>query len=180
MTKFHHPVNSLWVKIKDPCSSWEVVLTQILMFGASCGLVIQLSLALCNLMDCSPPGSSVHLQVRILQVRILEWVTIPFSRGSSWPRDWTWISCNVGRFCTIWVCEKVPVCEKAHPTLCCKRLGLWGDTVMATDRWTMTSGVGAPGRQYSLKRKKFRGAKWKIFAFRLCQPKSIGPNSFLW
>ena len=134
----------------------------------------------CDTMDCSPPGSSVHLQVRILQVRILEWVTIPFSRGSSWPRDWTWISCNVGRFFTIWVCEKVPVCEKAHPTLCCKQLGLWGDTVMATDRWTMTSGVGAPGRQYSLKRKKFRGAKWKIFAFRLCQHKSIGPNSFLW
>ena len=37
-------------------------------------------------MDCSPWGSSVH---GILQVRILEWVTIPFSRESSWPRDWT-------------------------------------------------------------------------------------------
>ena len=36
---------------------------------------------------CSPPGSSVH---GILQVRIQEWVTIPFSRGSSRPRDWTW------------------------------------------------------------------------------------------
>ena len=44
---------------------------------------------LCNLMDCSPPGSSVH---GILQARILEWVVIPFSRGSSWPRDWTPIS----------------------------------------------------------------------------------------
>ena len=38
-------------------------------------------------MDCSPPGSSVH---GILQVRILEWVAIPFSRGSSPPRDPTW------------------------------------------------------------------------------------------
>ena len=37
-------------------------------------------------MDCSPPGSSVH---GILQARILEWVAIPFSRGSSWPRDRT-------------------------------------------------------------------------------------------
>ena len=37
---------------------------------------------------CSPPGSSVH---GILQARILEWVGIPFSRGSSWPRDRTWI-----------------------------------------------------------------------------------------
>ena len=42
---------------------------------------------LCDLMDCSPPGSSVH---GILQARILEWVAMPFSRGSSWPRDQTW------------------------------------------------------------------------------------------
>ena len=36
--------------------------------------------------DCSPPGSSVR---GILQARVLEWVSISFSRGSSWPRDWT-------------------------------------------------------------------------------------------
>ena len=41
-------------------------------------------------MDCSPPGSSVH---RILQARILEWVIMLYSRGSSWPRDWTHVSC---------------------------------------------------------------------------------------
>ena len=41
-------------------------------------------------MDCSPPISSVH---GILQARILEWVAISFSRGSSLPRDWTHISC---------------------------------------------------------------------------------------
>ena len=46
--------------------------------------------ALCNLMNCSLPGSSVH---RILQGRILEWVAIPFSRGSSRPRGQTHISC---------------------------------------------------------------------------------------
>ena len=40
--------------------------------------------ALCNPMDCSPPGSSVH---GILQVRILEWVAVPSSRASSRPRD---------------------------------------------------------------------------------------------
>ena len=45
---------------------------------------------LCNPMDCSPPGSSVH---RIFQARILEWVAISFFRGSSWPRDWTLVSC---------------------------------------------------------------------------------------
>ena len=52
-------------------------------------LVVQSWPTLCNPMDCSPPGSSVH---GILQVRILEWVFIHFSRGSSRPRDWTLIS----------------------------------------------------------------------------------------
>ena len=46
-------------------------------------------LTLCDPMNCSPPGSSVN---RILQARILEWVAIPFSRGSSWLRDRTHIS----------------------------------------------------------------------------------------
>ena len=49
-------------------------------------------------MDCSPPGSSAH---GILQARILEWVAFPFSRGSSWPRDRTWVSRIAGRFLTI-------------------------------------------------------------------------------
>ena len=46
-------------------------------------------LTLCNPMNCSPPGSSVH---GILQARPLEWVAMPSSRGSSWPRDRTHIS----------------------------------------------------------------------------------------
>ena len=50
----------------------------------------QLCLTLWDPMDYSPPGSSVH---RIFQSRILEWVAIPFSRGSSGPRDQTHISC---------------------------------------------------------------------------------------
>jgi len=45
---------------------------------------------LCDLMDCSPPGSSVH---GILQARVLEWVAMPSSRGSSRPRDRTHVSC---------------------------------------------------------------------------------------
>ena len=49
-------------------------------------LVAQLCPTLCNPMDCSLPGSSVH---GILQAGILEWVAIPFSRGSSQPRDRT-------------------------------------------------------------------------------------------
>ena len=46
--------------------------------------------SVCDPMDCSPPGSSVH---GILQARILEWVTMPSSRGSSQPRDQTCVSC---------------------------------------------------------------------------------------
>ena len=54
-------------------------------------------------MDCSPSGSSVH---GILQVRILEWVAIPFTKGSSWPMNQTQISCTAGRFFTIWATRK--------------------------------------------------------------------------
>ena len=61
-------------------------------------LVTQLCLTLCDRIDCSPPVSSVH---GILQVRILEWVAMLFSRRPSWPRDWTRVSHNAGRFFTI-------------------------------------------------------------------------------
>ena len=54
---------------------------------------------LCDTMDYNLPGSSVQ---GILHVRILEWVAIPFSRGSSQPRDQTQVSCIAGRFFTIW------------------------------------------------------------------------------
>ena len=50
-------------------------------------------------MDCSPPGSSIH---RIFLARALEWVASPFSRGSSQPRDPTWVSCIAGGFFTNW------------------------------------------------------------------------------
>ena len=57
-------------------------------------LITQSCPALCDPMDCSPPGSSVG---GILQARILEWVAISFSRGSSQPRARTWVSCIAGR-----------------------------------------------------------------------------------
>ena len=60
-----------------------------------CVLVAQSCPTLCDPVDCNPPGSSVH---EIFQARILEWVAISFSRGSSQPRDWTWVSCTAGRF----------------------------------------------------------------------------------
>ena len=51
----------------------------------------------CDRMDCSPPGSSVH---GISQASLLVCVAISFSRGSSWPRDRTWITCTAGKFFT--------------------------------------------------------------------------------
>ena len=62
----------------------------------ACAQLLQSCPVLCGPVDCSPPGSSVH---EILQARMLKWVAMPFSRGSSRPRDQihvSWISC-IGR-----------------------------------------------------------------------------------
>ena len=60
-------------------------------------LVAQLCLTLGDLMDCSVPGSFVH---GILWTRILQCVAMPASRGYSWTKDWTRVSCVAGRFFT--------------------------------------------------------------------------------
>ena len=65
--------------------------------------VAQLCPTLCNPMDRSPPGSSVH---RILQARVLEWVAISSSRGYSLPRDWTRVSRSAVRHFTVWATRK--------------------------------------------------------------------------
>ena len=57
---------------------------------------------LCDPVDCSPPGSSIH---GILQARILEWVAISFSRGSSHPRDRTQVSRIAGRRFNLWAAK---------------------------------------------------------------------------
>ena len=76
-------------------------------------LVTQSFPTLCNPMDWSSPGSSVH---GILQARILEWRAIPFFRGSSWPRDLTQVSCTAGRFYTLWATREAlwVLCRVAH------------------------------------------------------------------
>ena len=72
---------------------------------------------LCDPMDCSPPGSSVH---GILQARVLEGVAISFSRGSSQPRDRTRVSCIPGRRFTLCAARealgapKNKVCHSLH------------------------------------------------------------------
>ena len=66
---------------------------------------------LCDPINYSPPESSVH---GILQATILEWIAIPFSRGSSQPRDQTWVSCIAGRFFTIWATKEVHTQTHTH------------------------------------------------------------------
>ena len=64
-----------------------------------CCLASKLCPTLCNAVDCSLPGSSVH---GIFQARILEWVAISFSMGISQPRNWTQVSCIADRCFTDW------------------------------------------------------------------------------
>ena len=71
-----------------------------------CVLVAQLRLTLCNPMNYSPSGSSVH---EILRARILERVAVPSSRGSSPPRDQTQFSCTAGGFFIIWATREAQV-----------------------------------------------------------------------
>ena len=68
--------------------------------------VSQSCLTLFESMDWSLSGSSVH---GILQARILEWVAYPFSRGSSWLRNGTKVSCITGRFLTSWATREAPI-----------------------------------------------------------------------
>ena len=59
---------------------------------------------LCDPMDCSLPGSSIH---GIFQATVLEWIAISFYRGSFQPRDWTLVSRIVDRRFTIWATREV-------------------------------------------------------------------------
>ena len=78
-------------------------------------LAAQSCQTLCDPMDCSPPGSSVHV---VLQERILEWVAMSSSRTSSPPRDWTQVSCLAGRFFIVWATrEDLPIGDTQSPAL---------------------------------------------------------------
>ena len=87
-----------------------------------CAKSFQLCLTLCNPMDCSSLGSSVH---EISQAKILEWVAMPSSRGPFWPRAWTHfpcISCTAHRFFTSEppgnLCKICVLVTQSCPTLC--------------------------------------------------------------
>ena len=78
------------VKMLDTCSFFLGTFYKL--------LVAQSCPTLCDPVDFSPPGSSVH---GILQAQILEWAAIPFSRGASQPRDQIRVSCITGGYFTI-------------------------------------------------------------------------------
>ena len=84
------------------CHSWESSLKAKLTSHCCCS-VVQLYLTPCDPMGCNPPGSSVH---GILQSRIRGSVTIPFSRGSFWPRNRTNVSCIADIFFSVWTTRK--------------------------------------------------------------------------
>ena len=110
----------IWHVISTPDSSFisEPITSGCLLWKLNCKsyrccihlslkvLVAQSYPTFCDPMDYSPPGFSVH---GLLQARILEWVAISSSRGSSWPRDQTWVFCIAGRFFTIWTTRKAPI-----------------------------------------------------------------------
>ena len=91
-----HPCNILLGEKKDPEAKPRAAC--FLLGRAVLCVVAQSCLTLCNTEDCSPPGSSVH---GILQARILEWVAMPSSRGSSQPRDRAQVSRTAGGFFTV-------------------------------------------------------------------------------
>ena len=86
-------------------------------------------LTLCDPMNYSPPDSSVH---GILQARTLEWVVIPFSRGSSWPRDQTKVPCIVDRFFTVWATREDFTWHIINYKLC---FALYECSIMSDSLW---------------------------------------------
>ena len=123
---------------KEHCITNFTLILQ-LWSGCCCCSVSKSCLTLSNPMDCSPPDHSVH---GILQARILEWVVIPFSSGSSQPRHQTWVSCIAGGFFTVWVTGEPP----GKPLMKCQGLVKYGDWV--------SSGCNKNLNTYFIKRKK--------------------------
>ena len=106
------------------CIFWRIITLSV---KESESEVAQSCPTLCDPMDCNLPGSSIH---GIFQARTLEWVAISFSRRSSQPKDWTLVSCIVGRSFTIWATREVlPILGRGY---CSKR-------ELATNSFTLFS-----------------------------------------
>ena len=91
---------------------------------------------LCDPMDCSLPGSSVH---GIFQARVLEWGAISFSRGSSQPRDWTLVSRIAGRCFNLWATRAIKGPSNSTPGIDPRELKTYIHTVFIT--WMSTAAL---------------------------------------
>ena len=95
-------------KCRFSWTNWEQYLLELIIWFSRKKVKVALSRpTLCYPMD--------HTDRGILQVRILEWVAIPFFRGSSQPRDQTQVSCTAGRFFTVWVTREACDTEMRRP-----------------------------------------------------------------
>ena len=104
--KHSNLVYFIWVFLIAFPFKWSMEVEEEVLVAQSCP-------TLCNPMDCSPPASSVH---GILQAKILQWVAILFSRGSSQTRDRTWVSCTAGRFFIVWGTGEALVFKNTYST----------------------------------------------------------------
>ena len=109
---FFLPLGSLWgLHWINHCLisliSSPLLISTLLPVLLCCSVLAQPCLTPWNPLDCSPPDSSVH---GIILARILVWVAILFFRGSSWPKDRTWVSCIAGRFFTTWATRETHLC----------------------------------------------------------------------
>ena len=122
---------------------WEVMEWENIMIFTLftvCVFVAQSCPTLCNCTVCSP----VH---GILQARILEWIAIPFSRGTFQPRDQTLVFCLTGRFFTVWATGKSPKKKKKIWSLS-TRTGTW--TLDPQIKSLMLQRLNYPGNVYSI------------------------------
>ena len=102
-------LNNLKMRLLDLFTDYYIVFRNLTSIPVSCQLnSVRWSILSDSLrsLGLQPTGSRVH---GISQARILEWLAIRFSRGSSWPRNQTWIFCIAGRFFTIWatICSQI-------------------------------------------------------------------------
>ena len=102
----------------------------------------------CVWLFATPLGSSVH---GILQARILEWVAIPFSRGPSWLRDQTWVSCIAGRFSAVWTTWEAPIRDWEW------LIKLWDRLAQGQEKWVDTQHK----RRCSVEKEK-KGIVWNL------------------
>ena len=129
----------------------------------------QLCLTLCDPMIYSPPDSFVH---EIFQARVLEWVAISYSRGSSQPRDRTCISCIAGRFFTAEPSGK-PIRKQLHVNLRIllqpmefSRLEYWSGSILQGIFPTQGSNPGLPHCRWILYLLSHKGSPRILIVFK--------------